>query len=74
MPGGSSVRSLNPRSLKPTRNRNSQPSLSVGHTELTALLYMLSGVFQKSKKKNKKSIRAMQLVHEGGSAPAALLV
>ena len=41
MPGGSSVRSLTLRSLKATRNRTSQPSLSVGCTELTALLYFI---------------------------------
>ena len=52
MPGGSSVRSLLPSSLKATRNRNNQPSLSVGRTELTALLYFIC--FQESFKRKRR--------------------
>ena len=52
MPGGSSVRSLLPSSLKATRNRNNQPSLSVGRTELTALLYFIC--FQESFKRRRR--------------------
>ena len=55
MPGGSSVSSLLSRSLKATRNRNSQPSLSVGHTELTALLYFIC--FQESFKRARRRTR-----------------
>ena len=58
MSGGSSVRSLKPRSLKPTRNRNSQPSLSVGHTELTALLHFIC--FQESFKRGRRRTRVLE--------------
>ena len=51
MPGGSSVRSFNLRSLKPKRNRNSQPSLNVGHTELAVLLHFIC--FQESFKRRR---------------------
>ena len=52
MPGGSSVRSLKPRSLKATRNRNCQPSLGVGRTELTALLHFIC--FQETFKRRRR--------------------
>ena len=51
MPGDSTVRSLSKRSLKATKNRNCQPSLSVVRTELTALLYFIC--YQKSFKRRR---------------------
>ena len=51
MPDGSSVRSLLWRSLKPTRDSNSQSSLNVGRTEWTALLHFIC--FQESFKRRR---------------------